>query len=85
MMNYNWELKHTSEDHLQYIMDEFNLPKSIAIIMAQRGITDRTISRHFFYPELDKLHDPFLMLGMKKSVQYIQKLIEEKKDNITIW
>jgi single-stranded-DNA-specific exonuclease len=66
MINYNWELKQTSEDHLQQIIDEFNLPESIAIIMAQRGIINRDISRNFFYPELNKLHNPFLMLGMKK-------------------
>jgi len=78
-MNYNWEIKQTSEDSLQQVIDEFKLPKSIATIMAQRGIIDRENSRNFFYPDLNNLHDPFLMLGMEKSVTYIQKLIEEKK------
>jgi len=78
-MNYNWEIKKTSEDSLKQIIDEFKLPKSIATIMAQRGIINRENSRNFFYPDLNSLHDPFLMLGMEKSVIYIQKLIEEKK------
>jgi single-stranded-DNA-specific exonuclease len=78
-MNYKWEIKKTSKDFLQQIIDEFKLPKSIATIMAQRGIINRDNSRNFFYPDLSNLHDPFLMLGMEKSVNYIQKLIEDKK------
>jgi single-stranded-DNA-specific exonuclease len=78
-MNYNWEVKKTSKDDLNHIINEFKLPESIAIIMAQRGILDRNISRNFFYPDLDKLHDPFLMLGMEKAVNYIEELIQNKK------
>ena len=78
-MNYNWEIKKTSKDDLNHIINEFKLPESIAIIMAQRGILDRNISRNFFYPDLDKLHDPFLMLGMEKAVNYIEELIQNKK------
>ena len=78
-MNYNWQLKETSEEAIKHIVNEFNLPESIATIMAQRGIIDRDISRDFFYPDLNKLHDPFLMLGMEKAVNYIQNLIQELK------
>lgn len=78
-MNYNWQLKETSEEAVKQIVNEFNLPESIATIMAQRGIIDREISRDFFYPDLNKLHDPFLMLGMEKAVNYIQNLIQDKK------
>ena len=77
-MNYNWKLKETPEQDIQQIIKEFDLPESIATIMAQRGIVDREISRNFFYPDLKKMHDPFLMLGMEKSVQYIQQLINSK-------
>jgi len=78
-MNYNWELRETSKEDLRQIIDEFKLPESIATIMAQRGILDRNISRNFFYPDLNKLHNPFLMLGMEKSVNYIKELIQNKK------
>ena len=79
LMKYNWKLKETSEIDLQNIVNEFNLPKSIATIMAQRGIFDREISRNFFYPDLKKLHNPFLMSGMEKSVIYIKEIIKNKK------
>ena len=78
-MNYNWELRETSKEDLRQIIDEFKLPESIATIMAQRGILDRNISRNFFYPDLNKLHNPFLMLGMEKSVNYIKELIQNIK------
>ena len=78
-MNYIWEIKETSQEGLQLVVDEFKLPETIATIMAQRGIKNREISRSFFYPDLNKLHDPFLMLGMEKAVKYIQNLIQSNK------
>ena len=40
-MNYIWEIKETSQEDLQLIIDEFKLPETIATIMAQRGIKNR--------------------------------------------
>lgn len=78
-MNYIWEIKETSQEDLQLVVDEFKLPETIATIMAQRGIKNREISRSFFYPDLNKLHDPFLMLGMETAVKYLQELIQNNK------
>ncbi|MAJ43480.1 MAG: single-stranded-DNA-specific exonuclease RecJ [Candidatus Marinimicrobia bacterium] len=78
-MNYNWQIKKSLKDEVNQIINEFNVPESIAIIMAQRGIIDRKISKDFFYPNLKKLHNPFLMLGMEKAVNYIKELAENNK------
>jgi single-stranded-DNA-specific exonuclease len=58
------------------IADEFSLPPIIAKIMALRGIVNREQSRHFFFPDRDKLHSPFLMKDMEKAVIHLHKQIE---------
>ena len=45
--------------------------------MIQRGIEDYDAAKSFFRPELSDLHDPFLMLGMKKAVDRIFQAIDK--------
>lgn len=40
-------------------------PETLAIVLAQRGITDLSSAKDFLTPGLEGLHDPFLMKGMK--------------------
>lgn len=52
----------------------------VASLLAQRGITDFDAAKDFFRPNLEQLHDPFLMLGMTDAVDRILRAIanEEK-------
>ena len=77
-MNYNWEISQIEDNTVKKVANEFQIPSAIAKIMAQRGITSRKKSRHFFYPDITHLHDPFLMLGMEKAVERINTLIDNK-------
>lgn len=42
----------------------------------QRGIDTYDLAKDFFRPDLDKLHDPFLMQDMDKAVARIERAIE---------
>ncbi len=53
-----------------------NIDKLIASLLVQRGITDFEGARHFFRPDLGKLHDPYLMKDMDKAVARIMQAIQ---------
>ena len=82
-MNYHWNYKETSKDVVENIQSKFNLPKPIAVIMAQRGIKNKKNFNQYCDISINSLHDPFLMLNMKKSVEFIKTMIE-KKETIVI-
>jgi single-stranded-DNA-specific exonuclease len=51
------------------------VPPLVAGLLVQRGIYDYEQARHFFRPQLDHLHDPFLMQDMEPAVRRIEKAI----------
>ena len=76
MIQQKWTYKPFNEAMAKTIADEFNLPPLIAKVMALRGIVNREQSRHFFFPDRDKLHSPFLMKDMEKAVVRLYEQIE---------
>ncbi len=49
------------------------------MILAQRGITDPEQARAFFRPDVDQLHDPFLMAGMQQAVERIERALGDQE------
>ena len=73
----NWSPKPIpDEDKVKQLQKKIGVPFEIACIMIQRGIEDYDAAKSFFRPELSDLHDPFLMLGMKKAVDRIFQAID---------
>ena len=56
---------------------ELNIDPVLSTLLLQRGITDFEEARTFFRPELDHLHDPFLMKDMDKAIARIEAAFEE--------
>jgi single-stranded-DNA-specific exonuclease len=50
---------------------EISVPDSIARILLFRGIDDYDKAKAYFRPNLDNLHDPFLMGGMEVAVKRV--------------
>lgn len=55
-----------------------NLPMALAQILINRGIDTYDKARCYFRPNLQMLHDPFLMKGMNQAVK---RLVEAIKNN----
>ena len=73
----NWSSKPIpDEDKVKQLQKQIGVPFEIACIMIQRGIEDYDAAKSFFRPDLSDLHDPFLMLGMKKAVDRIFQAID---------
>ncbi len=74
-----WRFKTIDEAVVRKVATEFKLPEIYARVMALRGIASRDISRHFFFPTISHLHDPFTMLNMQKCVDRIADQLKKKK------
>ncbi|RYG22276.1 MAG: single-stranded-DNA-specific exonuclease RecJ [Chitinophagaceae bacterium] len=63
---------------------ELNIDTSLAQILVQRGISTFEEARYFFRPQLNHLHDPFLMKGMEQAIERI-KLALSNDEKILIY
>ena len=79
MIEPEWIFKTIDDKTASEVAEVFSLPNTIAKVMSLRGITSRVSSRAFFYPDQNKLHNPFDMKDMDKAVDRILKSIPKKK------
>ena len=73
-----WIIKDVADSEtVSRLTSELGIDPVLAELLIQRGITDFQQARAFFRPDLNHLHDPFLMKDMDKAVMRIRKAIEE--------
>ena len=53
------------------LAQQLTIDYTLAQILVQRGIDSFDKARDFFRPQLNQLHDPFLMKDMDKAVERI--------------
>lgn len=71
-MENQWVLKPLPElETIQLLMTNVNLPKSLAVILAQRDIGSFDSAKTYFRPQLEHLHNPFLMKDMENAVNRV--------------
>lgn len=73
-----------NEDVTKKLAAELSINKKLATVLVQRGITNFQEAKDFFRPELDKLHDPYLMKDMDVAVSRIEKAIKNN-ENILVY
>lgn len=56
-----------------------NINVVLAQLLIQRGINDFNSAKDFFRPNLDSLHDPFLMKDMDIAINRIEKAVSSKE------
>ncbi len=69
---------------VSHLGKELKVEKSIAFLLAQRGIKTFEQAKKFFRPTLDDLHDPFLMKDMDLAVARIERAIASR-ENIMVY
>ena len=77
-MTKRWCLKtHTKEEERiqETLTEELKLNPIICQLLVQRGITTVDGVKSFFKPNLNNLHDPFLMPDMHKAVKRLNKAL----------
>jgi len=67
----NWRILDPDPEIVSKNMQEFHCTEIIAKTMVNRGIISLNDSHTFFNPDLNQLHDPFLMKDMGQAVDRI--------------
>lgn len=82
-MNYRWTFRQASDEStITKLASSMKIPKSLAGSLAARGVNSSEEAKDFFEPQLEKIHDPFLMDGMDVAVERILKAV---RDGEKIW
>lgn len=77
-MEKRWVQKDIPNEEIRAkLEDSLHVSEALAILLGQRGISDFDLAKDFFRPNLDDLHDPFLMKDMDKAVDRVQVAIEK--------
>jgi len=75
----NWiKIDQPITDEINSLQLELKIPHFICSLLLQRGVNSLDKAKFFFRPELDSLHDPYLMKDMEKAVARINNAKSEK-------
>ena len=75
-MKKHWVKKELPDETVvSQLCEHLKLERPLAILLAQRGISTVQQARDFFEPDIEKLHDPFLMKDMTLAVERLSKAI----------
>lgn len=74
-----WKLKFSDSKLEAQLKEEGGLSALQARLLTQRGIYSMEEANHFLYPDLKRLHDPFLMKNMKRAVNRLEHAITAKE------
>ena len=76
----NWEIrKQPSKETLEDLQSNLNIPKFICSLLLQRNIDSLESAQKYFRPNINELHDPFLMKDMDRTVERVIQAIENKE------
>ena len=79
-MKKKWDINNNTEQELvEKLAGELNVDPIIAILLILRGINSYEEARKFFRPELNHLHDPFLMEDMDKAIARLDEAIRKNQ------
>jgi len=75
----NWtKIDQPTVAEVNSLQADLNIPNFICSLLLQRGINSLDKAKFFFRPELDSLHDPYLMKDMEKAIVRINNASSEK-------
>lgn len=79
-MEKRWVLKpQGDQDLVRHLSKVLNINEKLANLLAQRGVTSYDSAKAYFRPQMEHLHDPFLMKDMHKAVERIEKALARKE------
>lgn len=83
-MDKKWVYKPLDKERLLHLQSQLKINPILLELLIQRGIYTYEEAKDFFRPQLEMLHDPFLMKDMDKAVQRIIAAIQ-KRERILIY
>lgn len=80
MLKKLWAYREIDGNAAGKLSEEAGISRLMAKVFVSRGITDSEYVREFMNPDIARLHDPFLMDGMKAATARILKALEDNED-----
>ena len=75
-----WEPKPIPNDEvIKLLQNQIGVSRYVSILLAQRGINNYSMAKLFFRPQINHLHDPFLMKDMKSATDRITQAIKNNE------
>lgn len=79
-MEKRWvELEKADAQIVEKLSKDLNVDEVLANMMAKRGINTFEEAKAFFRPDLNLLHDPFLMKDMPEAIERIERAIKNEE------
>ncbi|MEO6253988.1 MAG: single-stranded-DNA-specific exonuclease RecJ [Ferruginibacter sp.] len=78
-MEKRWKILQADESTVDALQQSLKINRTLCSILATRGFDTFEKTKHYFRPELNDLHDPWLMKDMDKAVQRILTAFEKKE------
>jgi len=79
LLNKNWCQAEPPSVTVSQLERGLKIPKPVAVLLANRGVTSEESAREFLSSDLSRLHDPFLMADMRQAVDRVIKAMEQKE------
>ncbi len=84
-MEHKWVIHHEyNETDVENLAKELGIPNILSRILLRRGIDCFDKARVYFRPDLEQLHDPFLMKDMDKAVDRLHQALT-RGENILVY
>ena len=83
-MEKKWTLQKSDSKIVDKLAEKLKVSKIVSHLLVLRGITTYQQAEKFFRPDINDLHDPFLMKGMKDAVDRIE-LALKKGEKILVY
>ena len=79
LITMRWELDKADTEKAALLALELEGSPLVGRLLVLRGITDPEAAQNFLNPRLSQLHDPYLMAGMDRSVERLNRAIANKE------
>lgn len=79
MIQKRWNILQADTQRVEALQEALQINSTICTILVQRGINNYEEARNFFRPQLNQLHDPWLMKDMDKAVKRITTAIQQQE------
>ncbi|KYD32855.1 MULTISPECIES: single-stranded-DNA-specific exonuclease RecJ [Bacillaceae] len=71
-----WDVKRPDENIVTHLVEQSHMDPLIAKLLVHRGVRTVEEANAFLYPLKQPFHDPFLLDGMERAIERIQRAIQ---------
>ncbi|PZT57576.1 single-stranded-DNA-specific exonuclease RecJ, partial [Paenibacillus silvae] len=81
---YRWNTPHINLEAAAGLSQALSVSPLVGRLLVSRGVHTEQEAERFLHPDLNQMHDPYLLLGMQEAIPRI-KLALEREEHILIY